>query len=85
MKACHEHAIHAVLLGHPEQCVKMGLVRMDATVGDESKEMQSTAAGACIFHCAHQGWIRKEIPVLDHRLNPRAVHVHIRDRRPMFK
>ena len=71
-----EYAVNAVLLRHLQQRVKMRLLRVHATIGEQSKKMQPALAHSRMFHCGQQHRVRKEFAVLNHQVDARDVHVH---------
>src|SRR6202046_47710 len=72
----HENPVHAILLGHLQQSVEMGLLRMHATVREQAEQMQSPFAQARMFHCRKQDWMRKEFTIPDHQVDASDIHVH---------
>src|SRR5947209_14381376 len=71
----NEDARDAILLSHCQQRVQMSLVRVNASVREQTKEVQTASAAARILHGYEQPWAAKEFAVLDHQLDPRAVHM----------
>ena len=71
----NEDARDAILLRHCQQRVQMSLVRVNASVREQTKEVQAASAAARILHGSEQHWVGKEFAVLDHQLDPRAVHM----------
>ena len=72
----HENAVHALLLRHFEQRVKMRLLRVHAAVGDQPEEVQTPAAASRMLHGRRQRRVRKELAILNHQIDARDVHVH---------
>ena len=59
-EAVHEHALHAVLLGHAQERVEVVLVRVHAAVREQTEEVQAAVAGARLASWlrAAPGWCR---------------------------
>ena len=71
-----ENAIHAILLSHLQQRIKMCLLGVDTTVGNQAKQMQTATPGAGMLHRAEQRRIGEEFAVLDHVIDAGDIHVH---------
>ncbi len=59
-EAVHEDALHAVLFSHPQERVKMILVRVDAAIRKQSEQMQPAPASTGSCHCIQQRGIGEE-------------------------
>ena len=75
-EAVHEDALHAVLLGHAQQRVKMVLVRVHAAVRKQPEQVQPPVPGAGLGHRIEQHRVFLEFTVLDHEIDLGDVHVH---------
>src|SRR5579884_4255942 len=53
----------------------MRLLRVHAAIGNESEKMQAPVAGARMLHGAKQHRMLENLPVLDHQIDARDVHV----------
>ncbi len=72
----YEHAFDFVLLRHFQQGVKMGLIRMHATIGNQSEQMKLAATRARVLHGIEQHRMLEEFAILDHELDARRIHMH---------
>src|SRR5215470_2094643 len=54
----------------------MSLLGVNASIGNESEQMQPSTARARMLHGGNQCWIGEKVPVLDHQINACDVHVH---------
>ena len=72
-EAVHADILHAFLLRHLQQRVKMRELRVDAALAREPQQMQ--APRARVMHGGEQqDRIAKEIARLDHQVDPHHVH-----------
>src|SRR5579883_330710 len=69
-------AVHALLSGHLEQRVEMRLLRVDAPIGNESKQMQLPSPTAGMLHGRHQRRVGEEVAVVNQQVDAGDVHVH---------
>jgi hypothetical protein len=71
----NEHAVNAVNACHLEQRIQMGLLRMDAAIGEQSEQVELATGGLRMFHRREQDGVGEEVTLLDHQVDARNVHV----------
>ena len=72
----NEDALDAVLLGHAQDGVQMGLLRVDSAVREQAEKMQAPIAGARFGHGFEKRRVLLELAGLDHHVDLADVHVH---------
>ncbi len=71
-EAVHADVLHAFLLGHLQQRVKMRELCVDTPLTREPQQMQTP--GARVMHGGEQRRVVKELARLDHQIEPHDVH-----------
>ena len=71
-----EDALDAVLLGHAQEGVQVGLLRVDSAVREQAEKMQAAIAGASFGHGFEKRRVLFELAGLDHHVDLADVHVH---------
>ena len=56
----HEDAVNAILLGHSQKSIEMGLIRVHTAIRQKSEKMEAAAARARILHGRKQHRIREK-------------------------
>ncbi len=69
-------AVHAILFGHTQQCIKMVLVGVHAAIGEQAADVQPASTATRVFNRVQQDWAGKEIACLDHEIDLGDIHVH---------
>ena len=62
----HEDAIDPLELGHFQEGIEVGLLRVHSTIRHQPEQMQATAAGAGVLHRRDQGGVGEQLSILNH-------------------
>src|SRR5437868_5550365 len=61
----HRNGFQTHLVWHFQEGGKMGLLGVHSAVRNQTEQMQTPTAGLSMFHGSEQGWIGKELSVLN--------------------
>src|SRR5437762_13606716 len=70
----HKHTIDISIFCQSEQGVQVLSRRMNASVRDQSDEMQRGASSLSVFHRLNEGVVAKELTGFDSMIDARGVH-----------
>src|SRR5258706_1134582 len=72
----YKHTFHVLLLRHLQKRVEMILMRVHATVGKKSVNVQLVSAGLSVGHGFGEHGVFEKLTVLDHHVDLGDIHVH---------